>query len=182
MKTAAIWVVLVLAYGKAEARPEVTCDRAVETWKRLDRALLLDAIGQPNADDRARIAKQIESGAKELGAACKKFGWPAEYKRCLAEGKKPEALERCFHAEYERGKNREICESLLDHYIELADADFKATLYDGHDAEWIESFRDTHRASYRPWCIERGLTSDTGAACARAAKTRDAFLACGAVP
>ncbi len=170
-------------FHRANSAPDSSCDSSINVWRRLYREKFLAEYAKhdkPNADVRKRIDEQVETGGKELAAACRKFGWPATYRRCMATASTPDALERCFPTEYDRGRNRELCEPLLDHYMALADVDF-ADLYrePDHDAEWVADFRRHHLDSMRPWCIERGLVSDTGGACARAAKTRSEFLACG---
>jgi len=163
--------------SRADSAPDPTCDQAIAVWKRLHRAAELAAI-KASADDRKRIDEQVDANAKDLTAACRTFAWPVTYRRCLAGATKPDALERCFRAEYDRGNNRERCEAVLDHYMTLADTDF-AEIFADHDAAWIDDFKRQHRDSMRPWCMERGLVGDAGGSCARAAKTREMFMACG---
>lgn len=181
IRTGLALAVVIPAVG--HAAPPTTgpsCERTIATFKKLQTRFELDAVskGKPDRDTRAWVAKRVDAQAKTLLAACQKFAWPVTYRRCLAAGKQPEALGRCFRAEYDRGHTRESCDALLDHYMTMTTTHF-AKLYEGHDARWVGEFESTHRESMKPFCIERGLVSAAGAACARAATTVTEFLACG---
>jgi hypothetical protein len=179
----------VLLVGQhASAGPAPTCERMVAAMKRAWRGYYLRIFSrQLNADNQKYIDDKVAAIDKML-PVCQTFNWPARYRRCLAAvgvpytlvaaRRVPDSMAACSRAEYDHGRNRELCEPLLDHYMGLADLDF-ANLYADHDSAWIQNFRDTHRNSMRQWCLERGLVTDTGSACARGAKKRAEFLACG---
>jgi hypothetical protein len=182
LRAVAVMTLIAGTHASVAGAP-ATCEQAGARWQKVYGAFLLAAIrtgSKPTSEERVWVDERVGRMAKEVTGACRKFKWPESYRRCLADAKQASDLERCFRTEYARGTNAVICDELLVHYRELADVAF-TDLYKDHDKIWIDGFREQHVETMRPWCIERGLVTPAGSACARKATSRDEFLACGGV-